>query len=150
MDDNGPNPGSDRAHAVHIIQTPLGIIRVALDYPATPGEPDPLSQAIDTFQTAVSEGAANPLGEALSRLKEMAYLGRGQPLIAGLALLKRMADDGMLPSMEVLLQDTGVTQDDVAESSNSTMVTILADDEHDRSERPSMIEKLDEDETDLN
>ena len=93
-----------------VVQTPMGLLKVALPaLPSVNGE-DPLAVAMEMFQGNVDKGVADPLTETLLGLKEMADAGAVHPLTVGLALLKQMSENGMLPPMGVLIEGTGITE----------------------------------------
>ena len=111
-----PNPDGDaKVHKIVVVQTPLGILQIALpELPATDGE-DPLKVAMDEFQSAVDSGVEDPLQITLLKLKELADNGEAQPLVVGLAILKQMGDNGMLPPMSELVEGTGINPDAIQE-----------------------------------
>ena len=95
---------------VVVVQTPLGMVKLALPVSLGADGEDPLHLAMETFQKAVDSGASDPLMETLIILKGMADAGTPQPLVMGLAILKQMAEGGMLPPMKALIEGTGITQ----------------------------------------
>lgn len=96
---------------VHVIQTPLGVVKVVTTSDDQDG--DPLGFAIQTFHVAMESEESDPLACALIKLKQLADDGTQQPLHAGLSLLQQMSGMGLLPPMSVLLEGTNVTNDDV-------------------------------------
>jgi hypothetical protein len=108
----GSNPNIPVAKVV-VVQTPLGIIKVALP-PTLPDSPDPVGIAMGLFQSSVEAGSDDPLMETLSKLKQMAEDGQSHPLHVGLLILQQMSDSGMLPPMTMLLEGSGVTEHDLA------------------------------------
>lgn len=108
-----PEPNNEPVRKVVVVQTPLGILQIALpDMPETDGA-DPLKIAMDEFQSAVDSGTPDPLQTTLLKLKGMADDGFTQPLTVGLAILKQMADNGMLPPMDELVEGTGINPDNI-------------------------------------
>ena len=103
-----PDSNDKPAAKVVVVQTPLGLLQIAL--PPMPAMPngDPLKIAMDTFQNAVDEGVADPLQITLVKLKAMADGGVAQPLTVGLAILQKMSESGMLPPMAILVEGTGI------------------------------------------
>jgi hypothetical protein len=124
--------GSQPITKVVIVQTPMGVLKLAL--PVTPGPDgqDPVAVAMGMFQSAVERGADDPLQETLAQLKEMANAGTAQPLVMGLAILKQMAENGMLPPLHSLIEGTGITPADIE--------TALGTPE---GARPGILDKLD-------
>ena len=106
----GKQPDDVPVTKVIVVQTPLGLVKLALPVTTGPDGEDPLQVAMNTFQAAVDRGAEDPLMETLLLLKEMSDAGTTQPLVLGLAILKQMADKGMLPPMSALIEGTGITQ----------------------------------------
>ncbi|MCG3184880.1 MAG: hypothetical protein ICCCNLDF_03031 [Planctomycetes bacterium] len=97
-----------------VVQTPLGMVKLAVPVSLTPDGKDPLTVAMETFQNAVDEGAEDPLAHTLMQLKQMSDAGSNQPLVMGLAILKQMADSGMLPPMAALIAGTGISPEFVS------------------------------------
>ena len=108
-----PKPNDEPAHKVVIVQTPLGVLQIALPDMPEMVDGDPLKIAMDEFQSAVDSGEPDPLQSTLLKLKNMADNGVMQPLAVGLAVLKQMADNGMLPPMAELVEGTGINPDAV-------------------------------------
>ncbi|MCB9894386.1 MAG: hypothetical protein H6839_08050 [Planctomycetes bacterium] len=106
---NDPQPGDEPVVKVVVVQTPLGLVKLAVPVSGTPGGFDPLQVAMNTFQQAVDSGVADPLMQTLQELKEMSDAGTTEPLVIGLAILKQMSDKNMLPPMNVLIEGTGIT-----------------------------------------
>ncbi|MCA8914605.1 MAG: hypothetical protein KDB90_04265 [Planctomycetes bacterium] len=102
----GENPPVTK---VIVVQTPLGLVKLAVPVSGDSDGQDPLQVAMSAFQDAVDRGAEDPLTETLLHLKEMSDAGTTQPLVLGLAILKQMADKNMLPPMSVLIEGTGIT-----------------------------------------
>ncbi|MBK8205781.1 MAG: hypothetical protein IPK87_03185 [Planctomycetes bacterium] len=99
-----------------LVQTPAGVFKFAV--PAKMGT-DPVAIAMEMFQTNVDSGAADPLQQTLLQLKAMAEQGTDQPLITGLMLLRQMAEKGLLPPLPVLVEGTGITEEDLTQAGGS-------------------------------
>ncbi|MCC7508884.1 MAG: hypothetical protein IT464_05885 [Planctomycetes bacterium] len=104
-----PQPNDPETRYV-LVQTPAGVFKFAV--PAKMGS-DPVALAMEMFQANVDGGSADPLQQTLLQLKAMAEKGTDQPLITGLMLLRQMAEKGLLPPLPVLVEGTGITEDDL-------------------------------------
>lgn len=111
MSNRIPQPNDGPVRKVVVVQTPLGVLHIALPDLPEMENGDPLKIAMDEFQNAVDNGDPDPLQSTLLKLKGMADDGVVQPLAVGLAILKQMADNGMLPPMKELMQGTGIDPD---------------------------------------
>lgn len=123
----------DQVTKVVVVQTPMGVLQLTVPSTTTPDGKDPLTVAMEMFQTNVERGADDPLMETLIVLKHMADNNNAQPLLIGLAVLKQMADSGMLPPMPALIEGTGITQTYVEQALKDAGQT----------KRPGVLEKLD-------
>ncbi len=96
-----------------LVQTPAGVFKFAV--PAAMGN-DPVAIAMEMFQANVDSGTSDPLQQTLLQLKAMAEQGTDQPLITGLMLLRQMAEKGLLPPLPMLVEGTGITENDLAQA----------------------------------
>jgi hypothetical protein len=106
-----PGPAAAK---VHVLQGPFGTVKISVGLPQGIDGPDPLAFALRTFQEAVEAGADDPLHTTLTRLKQIARTGAMQPLGAALLLLEQLHQSGALPPPAVLIANTGVTPEDLA------------------------------------
>lgn len=113
---NQPDNPEEPGQKIVVVQTPAGVIKLALPAGGTTDGRDPVAVAMDTFQSAVDRGAEDPLAETLHELRQLAEQGTTQPLQVGLAILKEMSESGMLPPMPLILQGTGLSVGDVAKA----------------------------------
>lgn len=111
------------SEVVHLLHTPLGVVKVIAKGSIDGQTPDALGEAIQTFHTVLESGAEDPLAQALCKLKDLAVGGAEQPLHAGLALLTQMSSMGLLPPLPLLLEGTNVTSLDV-EASKSAPIHV--------------------------
>ena len=68
-----------------VIQTPVGLLKIAIG----PGAnlPEPVARAVAIFQRVVDSGSSDPMGETLEKLQQMASLGDEEPLAASMAFI---------------------------------------------------------------
>ncbi|MHC4839680.1 MAG: hypothetical protein ACYTDT_01815 [Planctomycetota bacterium] len=110
---NDQMPDGDADVRIIVVQTPIGIMKVALPIGATL-QGNPLETAMEEFQTNVDAGHEDPLQVTLNNLKDLSDEGQPHPLMVGLALLEQMSSGGMLPPMQQILEGTAVTSSDVS------------------------------------
>lgn len=118
MQNRLPSEPAPEGTKVVLVQTPAGLIKLALPAGGTADGRDPVAVAMSTFQSAVDRGAEDPLTETLNELEELANRGVTQPLMVGLAILSHMSENGMLPPMDLILQGTGLSAGDVEHALN--------------------------------
>ncbi|MCF6227854.1 MAG: hypothetical protein L3J82_04185 [Planctomycetes bacterium] len=106
-----PSGNGDAELKIIVVQTPMGIMQVAL--PAAELDGNPVETAMNEFQQNVEAGLEDPLQTTLNNLKDLSDQGEPQPLIVGLALLEQMSEGGMLPPMQQILEGTSVSSADL-------------------------------------
>lgn len=98
------NPEQPRKQRKVVVQTPLGVVQLAVGEEAEAA----LGRALSIFQRAVDQGSGDPLADTLRKLDEMARGGDAGPLHAGLELIRQLSLAGMLPNPEDLLRAAGI------------------------------------------
>ncbi len=108
---SGDGRDHDAELKIIVVQTPMGIMQVAL--PAAELDGNPVETAMNEFQQNVEAGLEDPLQVTLNNLKQMSDEGTPHPLMVGLVLLEQMSEGGMLPPMQQILEGTSVSSDDL-------------------------------------